>query len=316
MSLPYEVRTEHREGVEIYILSQGTETIAEVAPGLGFNCFTFNDGPHQVFQNVPFETFLKKPTNYGLPILFPYPNRIRDGAFTFQGRSFKVNPNRHGYVRDRPWNVLDAGASSEGAFVTADFDAADYPEAILEQFPFPFRIEVTYRLSDRAIQMNLRVDNLGESPLPWGFGIHPYFNRTPSTTIQVPARNRFELVDALPTGEILDLPDELDLTTERPIEGLTLDDIYTDVIADPDGLVRCRLGEPSTGHATVIEFDAATYPHIVVFTPPDDRPAVCIEPYTCPTDAFNLQAQGLDANINPLRPGGEVAFSLKIASRS
>ena len=41
---------------------------------------------------------------------------------------------------------------------------------------------------------------------------------------------------------------------------------------------------------------------LVLFTPPH-RQAVCIEPYTCPTDAINLQARGLDAGWRVLDPG-------------
>ncbi len=41
---------------------------------------------------------------------------------------------------------------------------------------------------------------------------------------------------------------------------------------------------------------------LVVFVPPH-RQAFCIEPYTCTTDAINLQQQGLDAGLLVLPPG-------------
>jgi len=31
--------------------------------------------------------------------------------------------------------------------------------------------------------------------------------------------------------------------------------------------------------------------------------AICLEPYTCTTDAINLQQQGLDAGLRVLEPG-------------
>ena len=40
---------------------------------------------------------------------------------------------------------------------------------------------------------------------------------------------------------------------------------------------------------------------IVLFTPPH-RNAVCVEPYTCVTDAVNLQANGVDAGWRELAP--------------
>ena len=43
---------------------------------------------------------------------------------------------------------------------------------------------------------------------------------------------------------------------------------------------------------------------LVVFTPPH-RQAFCIEPYTCITDAINLQQRGTDAGLQVLPPGGQ-----------
>jgi aldose 1-epimerase len=41
---------------------------------------------------------------------------------------------------------------------------------------------------------------------------------------------------------------------------------------------------------------------LVVFTPPH-RQAFCVEPYTCTTDAINLQTRGVDAGWLTLAPG-------------
>ena len=40
----------------------------------------------------------------------------------------------------------------------------------------------------------------------------------------------------------------------------------------------------------------------VVYAPPT-RPTICFEPYTCPTDALNLAAGGLDVGLIVLAPG-------------
>jgi aldose 1-epimerase len=49
----------------------------------------------------------------------------------------------------------------------------------------------------------------------------------------------------------------------------------------------------------------------VVYTPPN-RPAVCIEPYTCVTDAINLQAQGIDTGWRVLKTGDEFRTWIEI----
>jgi aldose 1-epimerase len=42
---------------------------------------------------------------------------------------------------------------------------------------------------------------------------------------------------------------------------------------------------------------------MVVYTPPH-RQAFCIEPYTCTTDAINLEQRGVKAGWRVLPPGG------------
>jgi aldose 1-epimerase len=53
-------------------------------------------------------------------VLFPFPNRIRDGRFTWDGREYRLPPNDpamknaiHGFACRRPWRVVDQGADAE-----------------------------------------------------------------------------------------------------------------------------------------------------------------------------------------------------------
>jgi aldose 1-epimerase len=94
-----------------------------------------------------------------------------------------------------------------------------------------------------------------------------------------------------------------------------LDDIYTDLVADTDGLVRCTLQDQQRRLQTTVAFDAAQFPHVVVFTPPAPRQAICIEPYTCPTDGFNLQERGIESNLVVLQPGEARPFLVSVTTR-
>ncbi|MEO8500281.1 MAG: hypothetical protein ABI565_05150, partial [Vicinamibacteria bacterium] len=97
--------------------------------------------------------------------------------------------------------------------------------------------------------------------------------------------------------------------------GLVLDDIYTDVIADGTGKVECLLIDEVNRVETVVAFHRQQFEHVVVYTPPAPRAALCIEPNTCPTDAFNLQSQGIDASVIELRPGRKAEFQIRVFSR-
>jgi aldose 1-epimerase len=316
MSANYTCDAALRDGVEIFTLRAPDGATAEVAPAFGCNCFAFAaDQP--VLEPVAFADFKQKPTSYGIPILFPFPNRIRDGRFQFQERTYEINPPRHGFVRDKAWRVLASGADAEaGAWLTAGFDAGDHAAQILTQFPFPFQLEVTYRLRGGALEMQTIARNKGDADMPAGFGIHPYFRRPARGTLKVPAARRWELADSLPTGHLLDVDGAFDLRHDADVNKLQLDDIYTDVTADADGLVRCTLTDADAARQTVVEFDRQEFPHVVVYTPPAPRRAICVEPNTCPTDAFNLQTRGINADVFVLRPGEERKFDVRIYTRS
>ena len=315
MKQRYSINSVVRDGVEVFLLEEGTRARATVAPELGQNCFSF-ETRFPILETVDYASFRRKPTGYGIPLLFPFPNRIRDGEFMFQGERFRIDPPRHGFVRDKAWRVIETGASNlDGAWVRSAIKASDYRREILDQFPFPFTLEVTYRVRNGALELDAIAENTGERTMPAGFGIHPYFRRPERGTIQVPAAKRWELSDSLPTGKILEVEGRFDLRQPKDIAGLELDDIYADPVADPSGLVQCFLNDEVNKTQTVVEFPRKQFPHIVVYTPPAPRPALCIEPNSCPTDAFNLQLHGIDADVIELEPGQKVAFHVRVSSR-
>jgi aldose 1-epimerase len=298
-----------RGGVDIVTLRDG-DAVAQVAPALGNNCFSFvTDQP--VLEPVAVEEFLAKPTSYGIPIMLPFPNRIRDGRFTFNGETYSIDPPRHGMVRDKAWTFVQMG-SDDGAWVTSSLHATDYADRILRQFPFPFTAAVTYRLRDRTLEMTTVVENTGDRDMPFGFGIHPYFRRPDRGSVRVPAGARWELVESLATGHLLDVEGRYDLRDGADVATLDLDDVYTQLEPDADGTVRCVIDDADTGAKISVEFDGTVLPHCVVYTAPAPRRAVCVEPQTCPTDAFNLAARGVASDMIVLAPGERRSFTIGI----
>jgi aldose 1-epimerase len=64
----------------------------------------------------------------------------------------------------------------------------------------------------------------------------------------------------------------------------------------------CQRGEIQRGRLHMQMWTTPAFREVVVFTPPH-RQAFCIEPYTCTTDAVNLQARGIDAGWRVLPAG-------------
>jgi aldose 1-epimerase len=54
--------------------------------------------------------------------------------------------------------------------------------------------------------------------------------------------------------------------------------------------------------ATLHLHTGSEFRDLVIFTPPH-RQAFCVEPYTCTSDAINLQARGVESGWRVLSPG-------------
>ncbi|MFN8127065.1 MAG: aldose 1-epimerase [Candidatus Nanopelagicales bacterium] len=163
-------------------------------------------------------------TRSGIPVLFPFPNRIAGATYPWQGRSRSLPPAHpgdpnaiHGFCAKRPWADVSAGGESA---VTGTFrisrDAAD----VAADWPGDLEVAITYDLADRALRIESRVTNTGDGPAPFGLGYHPYFTTLGSADladvlVQVPAAGYWELVDSIPTGVVEPVTGERDL--RRPV---------------------------------------------------------------------------------------------------
>lgn len=289
---------------------------ARIAPELGFNCFEFRvlvDGRWiDVLDSAPeFADGAHKASGSGIPILFPFPNRIRAGKFHWDGQDYslpttdKFGNAIHGLCLDRPWRVIE----HKDDLVTGQFQlSVDAPDR-LHLWPTDFVIEVDYEIVHNRLRANFRIGNPSNRPLPWGLGTHPYFklplgadSQVADCLMEVPAARRWELTDCLPTGVLLDSDESHKLTDGAWVSTLNLDDVYTDVACDGPQFDSLIMDERAG--LQVIQTCPPIFREIVVFTPPG-RAAVCIEPYTCPTDAINLTARGIDCGWRTLGPGSE-----------
>lgn len=331
----YRIRTEKRKSAgdfdaTVLILENTSgDASAEILPALGFNCFRWQirtaDGLLDLLYSDPtlFEAADPRPTRSGIPILFPFPNRIRDGKFSWAGRDYQLPTNDpakknaiHGFACRRPWRMIEQGADTSGAWITAEFHGSlDAPES-KNLWPADYRIRLTYRLGDRSLRIEARVDNPDCVPLPFGLGYHPYF-RVPvvpggteqECLVQATADTIWELTDCLPTGVSQHVKPAKDPTKPRPCGELTLDDLFSvssSVLAAAKGDL-VTLGSLQQPPGTTLRVLASpSFREIVMFNPPH-RQAICIEPYTCITDAVNLQQRGVDAGWLVLEPGQEWA---------
>lgn len=293
-----------------------TGSTALISSEVGFNCFSFQANVDDRMVDVidaadGFEDGNKPPSHSGIPLLFPFPNRIRSGRYSWDGVDYHLPESLvgyegagnaiHGFCLDRPWRVKEQTESSVTGVFQFSVDCPDRQSL----WPADAEIEVKYSLNDGVLRSDITVRNPDTKPLPWGFGTHAYFklplhpDSTPDgCTVYAPVSKQWQLQDCLPTGQLIEPKDPL--KTSPRFGDLQLDDVYTNV--EPvDGIVTCRIVDEECGIQLVQRCDHS-FREIVAFTPPWTT-AVCLEPYTCTTDAINLQQQGVDAGLKVLGPG-------------
>jgi aldose 1-epimerase len=292
---------------------------AEVWPALGFNCYRWQvqrEGQTlELLYQAPDLFDNGRPTRSGIPVLFPFPNRIRDGRFTWDGRAYQLpqdDPAKknaiHGFACRHPWRVVATGADETCAWITGVFRCSQDAPDSLALWPADQEIRLTLRLGVHSLCLEAEVHNPDRVGLPFGLGYHPYF-RMPFTAtgsaddclLEVPARSFWKLEESLPTGERLPVDAACDLNRPRRFGDLNVDTVLTDLPAASGEMPERAVLHGAPGMAMRLHC-GTEFRDLIVFTPPH-RQAFCVEPYTCATDALHLHERGIEAGWRVLPPG-------------
>lgn len=288
------------ETITIRDSASGAE--AEVLVGLGFNCFRFrvsagDQSIDAIWSEPGFEKGDKRASGSGIPILFPYPGRLRGRTLSWGGRESRLEGDDgrgnaiHGFVHTRPWRVIE----QTGCRVVGQSWASHDEPGLSDCWPADFRLTAAYEVSGQTLQAAYEVENPGDETLPCGLGLHPYFcvplggGQADVCRVQVPASSRWELADMLPTGNLLPLESPESFRTGISFGDMAFDDVFTG-LKFSNGFCTCRVMDPNSGRQVKVAFDDA-FGQCVVYNPPH-REAVCIEPYTCVPNYLELHEAG------------------------
>jgi aldose 1-epimerase len=319
--VPFQLTWEQRENTlgldgRVAVLTDAKNRL-EVWPALGFNAYRWQANGFDLLYRSPQFFTENRPTRSGWPILFPFPNRIRDGQFTWDGKQYQLpigDPAKknaiHGFALHHPWRIIDEGAGDGSAWITGEFQASKGAPETLALWPSDYRLRVTYRLFENVLRVEAEADNPGATPLPFGLGYHPYFALAPfggpQAIVTVGASKYWQLAESLPTGTLLDVDEPRDLRHGQSIANLQLDDVmtnlYTAAYDQQDNIGLVGVVQHPSAERMLTLWVGDDFRELVLFTPPH-REAICLEPYTCTTDAINLTQRGIDAGWRVLEPG-------------
>lgn len=240
-------------------------------------------------------------------VLIPFPNRLRDGRYRFDGVGEQQLPIEepatgnaiHGLVRWANWQPLRHTPTRlvMGLVLHAR-----------QGWPFVLSLRLAYTLFEDGLRVRQTATNVGAVAAPYGAGFHPYLTvgsaQVDEDLLRVPAATYVRVDErSLPTGTAPVDGTPFDFRAPRPIGATVLDTGYTDLLRDPDGLARVQLAAPGGRPCLTLFLDRA-FGFLQVYTgdtlgeEPARRRGLAVEPCTCATDAFN---NGMGLRV--LQPG-------------
>ncbi|WP_371404112.1 aldose 1-epimerase family protein [Kribbella sp. NBC_00662] len=238
--------------------------------------------------------------------LFPWPNRITDGKYTFEGvaqQLYLTEPARqnaiHGLTRWANWLRVDDG--SDPAALVVGHRLHGQPG-----YPHQLDLRLDYRLTDR-LTVTATATNIGVSAAPYGYGAHPYLTvgrPIDECVLEFTASDRLEVSAERmqPVGLTPVAGSEFDFSGGRPIGATSIDNAFTGL----DGAWSVSLTDPDSGARSVLSSDT---PWMQLFTGEAvGRTALAVEPMTCPPDSF---ITGQDLVV--LKPGESHTTSFSVA---
>jgi len=229
--------------------------------------------------------------------LIPYSNRIRNARLKFADTEHVLPAHPaalphtlHGVTHTQPWRIVDT--DSDHLSIACDYQG--------EHWPWAFRAEQHFALDGTSLRITLVLLNLGQTPMPGGLGLHPYFQRHPGMRVQYRTGREWQIDEGyLATGAYQEGAREWSIDADAG-EALAHYQSRWDgqlLIDYPNGHVRLQASQALN--------------HFVAFAPVGS-PYVCLEPVSHLADAFNQPRHSwAETGTHELAPGQRMEATLE-----
>ncbi|WP_310528856.1 aldose 1-epimerase family protein [Nocardioides sp.] len=242
-------------------------------------------------------------------LLMPWPNRIRDGRYSFGGRHLQLaltEPKRsnasHGLARWAAWTLEEHTANSVSLV---------YRVMAQTGYPWAVDLHVLYDLSADGLTVTQTATNLSGEPAPYACGAHPYLavgEGIDHLVLMLPAGTRTITDDRLIPTETVPVDEAHDFRSGKVIGAVVFDETFG-ALERVDGVATATLRDPA-GHGVALWVDEKI-PWLLLYSADDvpgkERRSLAVEPMTAPANAFN---SGID--LVTLAPAGSPGDELSV----
>jgi aldose 1-epimerase len=301
----------HPDGALLEVAETGATLLRWQVPGPDGVPVDLHDGYRSAAE-------LAERDGYRGAVLAPWSNRVRDARYTFAGTSHDLGADAdgtrealHGLLTDVPWRRAVAGATDSDR--TLRLTATITPD-LNPGYPFSVEVTATYSLGigsfgEARLGLELVARNVGDTAAPVALGWHPYLRLPGHTSVEelelsVPARARV-LTDAalIPLAGEQAYAGTAAPVRFAPLGQTALDDAFTNLVPDDDGVVATVVRSPRTGDTLTVEQEPFQARVVHVFTGDalerDPRGSIAVEPCQLLTDALNRADQADELALAP-----------------
>ena len=235
------------------------------------------------------------------PVLFPIVGSVWEARYRVDGTEYQLG--QHGFARDMDFTLVCATDTE----VRYRLESSD---ETLAKYPYPFVLEIAYRLHGASIDVIWEVKNPSDKEIYFQIGAHPAFFY-PDYDPEKSGRGFFTF-DRTEGIECIRIKEKgcVDAVTKWPLEmpeGVlklekdTFDAIDTIMVQDSQ-LKRVNMFKEDGTAWLSLSFDA---PVVGIWSPPGKvAPFICIEPWYGRCDRVGYEGEYKDKDwMNCLAPG-------------
>lgn len=190
---------------------------ADILPGVGGALARFDwigrAAPQAVFRPCPIPPV--SPSQVACFAMLPWANRIAPGSFGLPANRAGEPCPIHGQGWQSAWEI--------------QFQSATEVRLTLERSghaPFSYQAELHYSLADTTLQVTLQVRNTGPVAMPFGLGLHPWFERRGDVQLQAAAGTTWRRGELGLPAEALPLPDAWNFASMHALPDSPIDHLF------------------------------------------------------------------------------------------
>ncbi|HKM29449.1 MAG TPA: aldose 1-epimerase family protein [Bacilli bacterium] len=246
--------------------------------------------------------------NFSAPFLFPIVGSLKDKKMIIEEKEYFLK--QHGLLRHQDFSLMK---QTKYCLVFQN----EASEETLEVYPFKYQAVVKYTIKDKSVTTQIKIVNIDNKPIAFNLGGHPGFNcpllpgeKFSDYSLYFTEPETFSSPRVAPDAT-------LDFTTDamkcKNLQVLPLNkqDFNIDTIIIPRVKSQAVLLLNAQGQG--LNFSYNNFKTLAIWTPVNDAPFICLEPWIGYNDRFDTDNDFLKKDdLIILEVGEEFSVSYQI----